>query len=290
MGTLFTALMTVAFTVLMGSITTQLRNTLKMAATRRQENYLAALNSPTEKRQIQDRIEDLDRKPEEIAADNRAKLDEQSASTNKLFQMGNEIERVRESHHERIAKLEGKGVARVVFDLTDAGVRMDSASGTIRSAIDDRNRRAESGQDTSQIDLELRAQAAIGLVSERYELRPDAPLSPQGKIRAERYLRELNNLNPVSDDLLRDALEVRPERVARALARHGLTDSVSRSVTTSPQMGTRSRLGPARGVVAALQQNSGASTDPAAIPRLPTSTTTARTTGQGPASGRTATP
>ncbi|CAL9507979.1 hypothetical protein SUDANB121_03592 [Nocardiopsis dassonvillei] len=290
MGTLFTALMTVAFTVLMGSISTQLRNTLKMAVTRRQENYLAALNSPTEKTQIEQQIEDLERKPKEIAADIRAKLDEQAASTNKLFQAGNEIERVREAHHERIAKLEGKGVARVVFDLTDAGARVDSASGTIRSAIDDRNRRAEAGGDTSQIDLELRAQAAIGLVSERYELRPDAPLSPQGKVRAERYLRELNNLNPVTDDLLRDALEVRPERVARALARHGLTDPASRSVTTSPQLGTRSRLGPARGVVAALQQNSGASTDPAAIPRLPSSTTAGRTPGQGPASGRTAAP
>lgn len=290
MGTLFATLMTVAFTVLTGSILTQLRNTLKMAGTRRQENYLAALNSPTEKRQIQDRIEDLERKPEEIAADNRTKLDEQSASTNKLFQMGNEIERVREAHHERIAKLEGKGVARVVFDLTDAGARMDAASGTIRSAIDERNRRAESGADTSQNDLELRAQAAIGLVSEKYELRPDAPLSPQGKVRAERYLRELNNLNPVTDDLLRDALEVRPERVARALARHGLTDPASRSVTTSPQLGARSRLGPARGVVTALQRNSGASTDPAAIPRPPSSTTTGRTPGQAPASGRTAAP
>ncbi|MGQ4268534.1 hypothetical protein [Nocardiopsis changdeensis] len=288
-----TGLVTTAFIVLMTSISVQLRNTLKTARTTRQSNYLTALNSPTEKNKALDRIDDLKRKPEELAAEQRELLDKQVIAVNTILQRADEIQRAVEKKNQTVGTLERAGALDIVFSLTDAGLRSDvSTGGALQAAVDERNRKKETGQDTSQDDLALREQGRAGLVTEHYVARADAPLSAEDKVRLDRYVREQNHLNSPLNDILRDALENRPASIARAGARHGLTDPNRRGVAPPQYFGPHSRLGPAQGVVAALQRG-GASrpaTDPANIPRLPVTNTTARNTGQSPSSGRSSTP
>ncbi|GAA1449980.1 hypothetical protein [Nocardiopsis tropica] len=260
---LVASILTAAFSGLMWGISTQIRDAIKSARVKQRGNHLKAKMSASDKTKKLAEIDDLQREPE-IQRDKRVEiLDNQAINVNSANLHANEASRKRDEFLPQAELMEKSGALTIGFVLTDKGTAADADRGLIATAIGERAALAAAGEDTTEATRELRKKAASGLVVEQYEVKPDNPLSGVDLATLERLVKEGNHLNSFVEDALREGLEIRPGKVAKARTEHGFANPDSTSALPPLFL---AELGPGRGISTALQNRSGQAPAPRTAP------------------------
>ncbi|MFJ9555579.1 hypothetical protein ACIRPH_17315 [Nocardiopsis sp. NPDC101807] len=260
---LVASILTIAFSGLMWGISTQIRDAFKSARVKQRGNHLKAKMSASEKTKKLAEIDDLQREPE-IQRDKRVEsLDNQANAVNNARLHANETARKRGEFLPMADLMEKTGALAIGFVLTDKGIAADADNGLIAAAIGERTALADAGDDTTEVTRELRKKASSGLVVEQYEVKPDNPLSGEDLETLKRLVDEGNHLSSFVQEALREGLEIRPGKVAKARTEHGFAVPGSTSALPPLFLG---ELGPARGISTALQNRSGQAPAPRTAP------------------------